>query len=92
MQNVTKGSNILEIFFKTYPSSINTLTIKNIEVLLFKIYNYYSNTKVDKKFEDYIKITFSYLIIEKNYKYFTVLLDKVNLFFIFHLIFSLINL
>lgn len=79
-KNDENSLNILEIFFKTYPTSINCLTNENIEVLLFKLLEYFSNFEINKsnEFENYIKITFSYLVKEKNYAFFVLLLDKVS--------------
>jgi hypothetical protein len=77
-----KCSDIIEIFFKTYPASVNSLTNQNIEDLLFKLYDYFSaseDASQMEEFENYIKITFSYLTKEKNFYFFVVLLEKVTI-------------
>jgi hypothetical protein len=74
--------DIIEIFFKTYPASVNSLTNQNIEDLLFKLFDYFSaseDTSQMEEFENYIKITFSYLTKEKNFYFFIVLLEKVTI-------------
>ena len=65
--------DIIEIFFKTYPASVNSLTNQNIEDLLFKLFDYFSaseDTSQMEEFENYIKITFSYLTKEKIFYFF----------------------
>ena len=74
--------DIIEIFFKTYPASVKSLTNQNIEDLLFKLYDYFSASEDNshmEEFENYIKITFSYLTKEKFFYFFVVLLEKVTI-------------
>ena len=79
------GLDLVEILFKTYPTSVNSLSNENIEGLLFKLYDYFSSVDTSKtsEFENYVKITFSYLTKEKKFSFFVVLLEKVNFFYAF---------